>query len=55
MDTRGERPAEQTDECPRRSYERPAILWEEDFAPYAFSGCGKMPSQGGVCMTMSSS
>ena len=50
MDTRGERPGGETDERPRRPYERPAIAWEEDFAPYAFSGCGKMATQGGACM-----
>lgn len=29
------------DDGARRSYERPAIAWEEDFTPYAFSSCGK--------------
>ena len=52
MDTRGAHPTEQTDERPRRPYERPAIAWEEDFAPYAFSGCGKMAAQGGPCMAI---
>jgi hypothetical protein len=50
MDGQGERSTGQTDERSRRPYERPAIAWEEDFTPYAFSGCGKMPAQGGACM-----
>jgi hypothetical protein len=33
----------------RRPYERPAFAWEEDFEPYVFSMCGKMPTQGGAC------
>ena len=33
----------------RRPYERPAFAWEEDFEPYVFSMCGKMPGQGGAC------
>ena len=33
----------------RRPYERPAFAWEEDFEPYVFSTCGKMPAQGGAC------
>ena len=50
MDTPDQRRAELTDGGPRRPYERPVIAWEEDFAPYAFSGCGKMAGQGGACM-----
>jgi len=50
MDTPDQRRVEQTDERPRRTYERPVIAWEEDFAPYAFSGCGKMAGQGGACL-----
>jgi hypothetical protein len=38
-----------TRDATRRPYERPAIAWEEDFEPYVFSMCGKMPGQGGVC------
>jgi hypothetical protein len=34
---------------PRRAWEPPAIAWEEDFMPYAFSLCGKMMGQGAVC------
>ena len=33
----------------RRPYERPAVSWEEDFEPYVFSACGKMPGSGGAC------
>lgn len=33
----------------RRPYEQPAVQWEEDFEPYIFSTCGKMPAQGGAC------
>jgi hypothetical protein len=50
MNDGAERPAPETRERPRRPYETPAIAWEEEFAPYAFSGCGKMPGQGGPCM-----
>jgi hypothetical protein len=39
----------------RRAYERPAIAWEEDFEPYVFSTCGKMPGQGGSCRLHQSS
>lgn len=37
------------DRTPRRPYEPPAVAWEEDFQPYAFSTCGKMPGQGRLC------
>lgn len=50
--------ARQTDprgEQGRRPYERPAVQWEEDFTPYAFSTCGKMPGQGGACAAHMSS
>ena len=36
-------------EAAKRPYERPAFAWEEDFEPYVFSTCGKMPGQGGAC------
>ena len=39
----------------RRAWEPPAIAWEEDFTPYAFSSCGKMMGQGGVCIFVRSS
>ena len=38
-------------ESPRRAYEAPGIAWEEDFTPYAFSTCSKIPGQGGACVT----
>jgi len=38
-----------TREVPRRPYASPAFAWEEDFEPYVFSTCGKMPGQGGAC------
>ena len=39
----------------RRPWSAPAIEWEEDFLPYAFSSCGKMPGQGGACTAHRSS
>ena len=33
----------------RRTYERPAVSWEEDFEPYVYSTCNKKPGQGGGC------
>jgi hypothetical protein len=36
-------------QLPRRTWEPPAVAWEEDFMPYAFSMCGKMMGQGGAC------
>lgn len=47
MDTQEERGPAPKGERERRPYERPAIRWEEEFEPYAFSSCGKMG--GGVC------
>lgn len=43
------RPAEQ-EKRERRLYELPGIHWEEEFLPYVFSTCGKMPGQGGACV-----
>lgn len=40
---------EQRDERARRPYERPGIHWEEDFLPYAYAGCGKLPGMGAAC------
>ena len=31
----------------RRPYEPPALAWEEDFLPYVYSTCNKMPGQPG--------
>jgi len=55
MDTHDVRHAQPQGERARRPYERPAVHWEEDFEPYVYAGCGKMPSGGGACNTMSSS
>ncbi len=41
MDTPKTRTPERSHENARRPYERPAVAWEEDFTPYAFSSCGK--------------
>ena len=31
----------------RKPYEPPAVTWEEDFLPYVYSTCMKMPGQAG--------
>ena len=49
METEKAREAGRAGEDVRRPYERPAVSWEEDFEPYVFSACGKMPTQGGAC------
>jgi hypothetical protein len=49
MDTQKTRESSQEGERGRKPYERPAVQWEEDFEPYVFSTCGKMPAQGGAC------
>lgn len=49
METDKAREAEREGGRARRSYEQPAVQWEEDFEPYIFSTCGKMPAQGGAC------
>ena len=51
MDSQHARQSEAPGEPARRSYEPPAIAWEEDFTPYAFSACGKMQGQGGACVS----
>lgn len=43
------RPTEPERARGRKPYEPPAIHWEEDFEPYVYSTCGKMPGQGGAC------
>jgi hypothetical protein len=48
MDARPEGPPDQQSQA-RRPYAPPAVSWEEDFMPYAFSTCGKMAGQGGAC------
>lgn len=55
MDSQHARPSEAPGEPARRSYEPPAIAWEEDFTPYAFSACGKMTGQSGPCVASMSS
>lgn len=35
----------------RRPYERPCVEWEEDFEPYVYKTCGKMPGGGPGCNT----
>lgn len=42
------------DQRARRPYEPPAVSWEEDFLPYVYSTCNKMPGQAG-CGAHSSS
>jgi hypothetical protein len=39
----------------RRPYEAPAVSWEEDFEPYVYSTCAKMPGQGATCAGTKSS
>ena len=50
MDSQHARQPEAPGTPARRSYEPPAIAWEEDFTPYAFSQCGKMQGQTGPCV-----
>jgi len=33
-------------------YEPPRIVWEEEFEPTSYAKCGRLPGQGGGCMTM---
>jgi hypothetical protein len=49
MDNKNLRESEKHREEGRRPYERPVVSWEEDFEPYVFSMCGKMPGSGGAC------
>ena len=49
MDSEKARQPEAQGERARRPYERPAVHWEEDFEPYVYSGCGKMPGGGQAC------
>lgn len=49
METSKTRETERDDGQQRRPYQQPAVQWEEDFEPYVFSTCGKMPAQGGAC------
>jgi len=54
MDTQDVRYTPQGERA-RRPYERPAIGWEEDFEPYVYSTCAKMPGQGATCAGTKSS
>jgi len=49
MEKPHQREPERNRETARRPYERPAVRWEEDFLPYVFSMCGKMPGGGFIC------
>lgn len=49
METGNASDKEQQGDRQRRPYERPGVSWEEDFEPYVYSTCGKLPSQGGNC------
>ena len=49
MDSQKVPQLDQQGERARRPYERPRIHWEEDFLPYVFSTCGKLPGGGGKC------
>lgn len=49
------RPPDPPGQVSRRPYTRPEFTWEEDFEPYVFSTCGKMPAQGGACTAHRSS
>ncbi len=49
MDSEKTGQPELRDQRGRRPYERPALHWEEDFEPYVYSACGKMPGAGGQC------
>ena len=55
MDNQTVSETDQKGERGRRPYDRPAIHWEEDFEPYEYGGCGKMPAQSPSCNAMSSS
>ena len=47
------REARCSDEGGKRQYERPEIVWEEEYKPAAFGlSCGKAPGQLGCVPTM---
>lgn len=46
---------EPKDQRDRRPYERPEVHWEEDFEPYVYSACGKMPGGGAACAMVNQS
>ncbi len=49
MDTHKMPEPTQQGERARKPYEQPAVNWEEDFEPYIFSACSKLPSGGAAC------
>ena len=49
MTGESERSQDTPRQASRKPYARPDFIWEEDFEPYVFSTCGKMPAQGGAC------
>ena len=49
MDSEKARGTEPQDERARRPYDRPGVSWEEDFEPYVYSTCGKLPGGGITC------
>ena len=51
MDSQHARQSEAPGTPARRAYEPPAIAWEDDFTPYAYSSCAKMQGQGVPCAT----
>ena len=55
MDSEKARETEQQGERARRPYERPRVSWEEDFEPYVYASCGKMPGGTGGCAAHGSS
>lgn len=55
MDTQRVPQLDQQAERARRPYERPAVHWEEDFEPYVYSMCGKLPGMGAGCNVNGSS
>jgi hypothetical protein len=54
METQKSGKPERPDGGARKPYEPPAIAWEEDFTPYAFSTCGKHTGAGACSLHRSS-
>ena len=50
MESQKAREPERAVDRVRRPYERPAVHWEENFEPYVYSTCAKMPGQGQPCV-----
>ena len=49
MDTQQVPQPDPQGEQARKPYARPAVHWEENFEPYVYSTCAKMPGQGQPC------